>query len=358
VNRYCALLVVVSLPLSAKDFVLAGRLEGLTHTSISIRMAGGRAVDAVLPAGIAVPYSAADEVEITCTPTKAIYDAQAGLHFHLLMKSLRLVRIATPQERAEVMALLSWRAGENLLYRQEPVAPRSQSGLERVRQVNLEYLSKMPNFVADETARRYESDSAEKPWRLYDTIEDEITFRGDQLDRRNIRQNGKRFSSPFIQLGHQIWGGGFGVELRALFAPTCPTKIDSAGTEAPGGRELLVYLFGSPPDGCFATHASDINLHNRSNPARTGRILVDADRGNVVRYEEEAAGFPEKFVKDRGTVAQSWDYVKIGDGTYLLPISAEFVARRSDGSAGRVLVEYKNHRHFEAATSVTFGKEQ
>jgi hypothetical protein len=356
-NKYCALLVVVSLPLSARDFVLAGRLEGVRHTSISIRMADGRAVDAVLPAGIAVPYSAADQVEITCTPVKTVYDAQAALHFHLLMKSLRLVRTATPQERAEVMALLSWQPGENLLYRPEPVAPRSLSELERVRQVNLEYLSKMPNFVADETARRYESDDAEKPWRLYDTIEDEITFRGVELGRRNIRQNGKRFPSPFIQLGHFRWGGGFGVELHALFDATCPTKIDFAGTEAGSGSELLVYLFSSPPEGCFWPHAWG-SLKNTYNPARTGRILVDAGRGNVVRYQEESAGFPEKFGKDRGTMTQSWDYVRIGDATYLLPISAEFVARQSDGSAERVLVEYKNHRHFEAATSVTFGKDR
>src|SRR5579862_7089450 len=101
-NKYCALLMVVSLPLSARDFVLAGRLERVTHTSISIRMADGRVVDAVLPAGIAVPYSAADQVEITCTPAKTVYDPQAALHFHLLMKSLRLVRTATPQDRAEV----------------------------------------------------------------------------------------------------------------------------------------------------------------------------------------------------------------------------------------------------------------
>ena len=261
-NKYCVLLVVVSLPLSARDFVLAGRLEGVTHTSISIRMADGRAVDAVLPARIAVPYSAADQVEITCTPTNTVYDAQAALHFHLLMKSLRLVRTATPQERAEVMALLSWQPRENLLYRPEPVAPRSPFELERVRQVNLEYLSKMPNFVADETTRRYESDNAEKPWRLYDTIEDEITFKGVQLDRRNIRQNGKRFPSPYIQLGRQLWGGGFGEELRALFDPTCPTRIDFAGTEAAGGRELLVYLFSSHPEGCFSLHAWGISLQN------------------------------------------------------------------------------------------------
>lgn len=356
-NKYCALLLLFSLPGSAADRVFSGSLERVIHGSISIRMADDLVVDAVLPAGIAVPYGAADQVEITCAPMKTVYDAQAGLHYHLLVKSLRLVRTATPRERAEVMALLSWQPGENLLYRPAPVAPQSPSEFERVRQVNLEYLSKMPNFMADETARRYQSDSAGKPWRLYDTIEDEITFKGAQLDRQNIRQNGKRFPSPFIQLGHQVWGGGFGVELRAVFDPTCPTRIDFAGAQTAGGNELLVYLFRSPAGGCFSTHAFG-SLKNAYNPAVTGRILVDAGRGSVVRYEEEAAGFPEKFGKERGSSTASWGTVRIGDATYLLPVSAEFVARRADGSAGKVSVEYKNHRHFETAASVTFGKDR
>ncbi len=221
-NRLCPLFLLLSLPLTAADVILAGRLEIVTRASISLRMADGRIVDAVLPAGIAALYSAADQLEMTCAPAKIVYDAQTGLHDHLLVKSLRLVRTATPQERAEVMTLLSWQPGENLLYRPAPVDPHSPSEFERVRQVNLEYLSNMPNFVADETARRYASDNATKPWRLYDTIEDEIAVKivdhGAQLARRNIRQNGKRFPSPFIQLGRQLWGGGgFGQYLQALF---------------------------------------------------------------------------------------------------------------------------------------------
>ncbi len=99
-------------------------------------------------------------------------------------------------------------------------------------------------------------------------------------------------------------------------------------------------------------------LKNSYNPARTGRILLDAGRGNLVRYQEESFGYPEKFGIDRHTVTESWGYVDIGDASYLLPISAEFVVRHSDGSAGRVSVEYKNHRHFETATNVTFGKDR
>jgi hypothetical protein len=349
-------LLVVLFPLRAADFVLAGRLEVATPTSISIRMADGRAVDAALPTGIAIPYNAADQVEVTCVPIKTVYDAKAGLHYHLRVKSVRRVRTASPEERTEVMALLSWQPGENLLYRPAPITKRSPSELERLRQVNLEYLSKLPNFVADETARRYWSDSAEKPWRLYDTVEDEITFKGSQLDHQNIRRNGKPFHRPFGQLGRTVWGGvGFGVELRALFDLKCPTNIDFGGTDTAGAAELPVYLFRSPAEGCFTSNTVDGRDYNR---ARTGRFLVDAGRGNVVRYQEEAAGYPANFGLERTTVKQSWDYVKIGDATYLLPVSFEFVGRRSDGEATRVSVEYKNHRHFEAAASVTFGKDQ
>ena len=42
-NKYCVLLLVVALPLSAADVVLAGRLEIARRASISIRTAGGGA---------------------------------------------------------------------------------------------------------------------------------------------------------------------------------------------------------------------------------------------------------------------------------------------------------------------------
>jgi hypothetical protein len=74
----------------------------------------------------------------------------------------------------------------------------------------------------------------------------------------------------------------------------------------------------------------------------------------MIRYEEEAAGFPEDFNTDRHTVVESWDYVRIGDATHLLPVRVEIMGHRADGSWGRENVEYKNHRHFEASTNLIF----
>ena len=49
----------------------------------------------------------------------------------------------------------------------------------------------------------------------------------------------------------------------------------------------------------------------------------------------------------------TWDYVKIGDASYLLPVGYEFIGGFTRESLWHVVVEYKNHRHFESSTGVS-----
>jgi len=332
-NKCYVLLVALSLPVSAADRVFAGSLERVSRASISIRTADGLVVDALLPGGIVVPYNVADQVEITCTPIKTLYEAQAGIHCHLQLKSLRLVRTVSPPERAEAA-----------------VPAGAESELNRVRQVNLDYLSKRENFVADETARRYISDDVGKPWRIEDIVEDEIAFKDGQLTRVNIRRNGKPWTKQFLKLPGIIWSG-FGAQIKPLFDPACPTKIDFAGSREASGKAAPAYLFSSPANACFGAYTWNGHVYD---PVRSGRILVDATRGNVIRYEDESSGFPEKFGLDRVMWADSWDYVTIGGTSHVVPVASDFVVSAAGGTSYRVTAEYKNHRHFEASTNVTF----
>jgi len=223
-SRFISLLLALSLPATAADRVFTGSLERVRYASVSIRTADGLVVDAVLPAGIGVPYNVADQVEMTCTPAKTVYDAQAGLHYHLQLKSLRLVRPASAGERAETIALLSWQRGENLLKLPSAQVPRGeQSELDHVRQVNLDYVSKAPNFVADEIVRDDRSDDAGKPWRLERTIEDEIGLKDGRLTRQNVRRNGKPWNEATLKLPSD-----FGLHLYSVFGPECSTKILSS----------------------------------------------------------------------------------------------------------------------------------
>ena len=98
--------------------------------------------------------------------------------------------------------------------------------------------------------------------------------------------------------------------------------------------------------------ASPPSMSNTNATIPRGYVFIN--EGNVIQLDEEASGFPAGFDFAQRNEEVSWDFVKIGDASHLLPVAANFVVLYSSGKRWRVEVQYKNHRHFEAATNVTF----
>jgi hypothetical protein len=365
----------------AADLVFSGSLERVGHESISIRLADRRIIDARLSSAsasaagrltagkLAAQYNIGDQVQITCKPIQAVWEDETSQYQSLELIKLRFVRLATSGELAGRFELPPWREGVNLLSRRpapagsesENSSPAAKNGdpvdvvahrkLEHARDVNLEYASSMPNFVADETAKRYTSNSASPKWRYLDTIETEITFKGSHAVRQQIRRDSKPWDKPFQALPGFKWYGGFGTEIRPLFDLQCPTTIDYEGRAEVRGKHLLKYRYSSPPDGCFGPFFVD---YQRYNPARTGHIFIDDPEGNIIKLEEDATGFPDEFEFAQRKEEVTWDNVKIGDASHLMPVAANFMVLYAAGSRWRVEVEYRNHRHFETSTNITF----
>ena len=72
----------------------------------------------------------------------------------------------------------------------------------------------------------------------------------------------------------------------------------------------------------------------------------------MTRFVEDATDFLPGFAFTERTEQVTWDYVKIGDTSHLLPVRAEFLVLYASGEHWRVEVEYTNHRHFEASTNL------
>lgn len=230
--------------------------------------------------------------------------------------------------------------------------------LEHARAVNLARAAALPNFVVDEKATRYKSRHTNPPkWEVFDTIESEIAVRGRGFTRQDVRRNGKPWKkSNFSDFN---WGIPFADEIKPLFDPKCPTVIEFEGRENARSKQLLAYRFHSPPKGCFHSFLVRRGFFSSKtdNPARTGRILIDDPGGNVIRYEEEASEYAKGFGLDPWKQSTSWDYVTIGDTSHLLPVAEEIYGGFTFADLWHVVVEYKNHRHFEASTKVTFREE-
>jgi len=247
---------------------------------------------------------------------------------------------------------LSWQTGENLLQPARAPTPTAEpSQLDRVREVNLDYVAKLPDFVADEINRRYRSYDLGKPWRPELTVQDEVTVKDHRVFHRNVHKHASTLSGAL----DKPLNFDFGLHLEAVFGPQCASRVEFVGREEVEGRPMLVYFFHIPTGGaCFGVAHNG----NQQFAAITGRILLDAANLHVLRSEWVGAGFPEKFAVDHFTTTEQWGYATIGGSAYLVPVSSEIVFRMSDGSTERGKTEYRNHRHFEAATSITFGKDQ
>lgn len=226
--------------------------------------------------------------------------------------------------------------------------------LERVRAANFAYPARMPNFIAHEIANTYTSRGATEPqWTLQYTVDSEITVKGGGESRRNVRKNGEPWNGPGLPdfLGYGAW---FGFGIQQLFDPHCPNTFELAGTEQVGGKQLLLFRVTSP-GGCFNVKIG----YQTFRPAITGRALIEDSGGRLIQFGYEAQAFPAGFPLAGWKWFTSWDDVRIGDASYLVPVRSELVAAYSDAVPNsdrmiRVTREYKDYRHFEASSNITF----
>ena len=233
----------------------------------------------------------------------------------------------------------------------------AKTALERARTVNLERAAALPNFVADEKAVRYKSRHTNPPkWEYVDTIESEISVKGASFTRDRVLLNGKPFNKPTFP--NFNWGVRFGSELEPLFGAKCQTAIEFEGRRDFKGKPVLAYRFRSEPNGCFGTFTIQSGLivsrTKRYSPAWTGRFLIEDPAGSVIQFESEAHEFPKDFGADPLHQTTTWSYVKIGDASHLLPVSTEIFGGFTRADLWHVVVEYQNHRHFEASTTLSF----
>jgi hypothetical protein len=143
------------------------------------------------------------------------------------------------------------------------------TGLEHVREVNLANLARMPDFIAEEHV-----------------IRSFIPAGSTKASSQDI------FASDII---------GFGSELHAIFDKSCETRFDFAGQEEAAGG-VLVYLFKSPPDGCFGPDQSGpagFSGQPHPHPLAEGLCGVPGDcvHGQPIAPKVTAVGAHHLFVR-------------------------------------------------------------
>jgi len=227
--------------------------------------------------------------------------------------------------------------------------------IDAARDYALNYSKQLPNFVCLEVIRRYYDPTSTASWRHYDTVSAKVTFFDQKEDYKVIGVSDRPDAAdvPLFALGGTMSSGEFGTQLRQIFLPSTQTHFAWERWATLRGRRA--YVFAYEVDQARSEYSMKYENLDVIVPGYKGLIYIDRVSGMVVRLTLDPIIPPEYPVQSAHTVLD-YDYEKIGDNEYLLPLKAVLTSK-TKGMMAQNEIEFRMYHRYGAEATVTFGDE-
>lgn len=215
----------------------------------------------------------------------------------------------------------------------------------------------LPNFLCTQTTRRFEDFGARdlpghEEWQPIDIIVERLAYVEHHEDYKVIEINGVPSSIEHEKLGGASSSGEFGSVMKGIFAPETAAEFHWQTQFTLRGRKMDVYAYRVAADKS-EYHVVAASLGKDLVTGYHGLIFIDDRTHYIHRITLHADGIPPTYPVQDVSLMLDYDYTRIGDADYLLPLSFELRSRE-----GNVLskndVDYAEYRKFTADSSVSF----
>jgi len=231
--------------------------------------------------------------------------------------------------------------------------------IDAAREYALNYEKTLPNFICAEVQRRYvdflhrDVKSLDDPnWRLTDTITTKLTY-FDHNEKYEVQMvnNTSVVNSSLDHLGGAISRGEFGSMMRYIFDRDSEARFEWDHWGTLRGRPAYVFSFDISQEHSKYQILWDNSLELR--PAYRGKIFLDKETNMIVRIVETPYDIPSTYPVHAVTDTLDFDFVKIGDSEYLVPMKAVILSATSKYLA-RNDKEFRLYRKFGAEATIKF----
>jgi len=234
----------------------------------------------------------------------------------------------------------------------------SRSGdevIDDAREAALRYSQTLPNFIVKQNTTRLESNSlkgGETSWRTYDTVTADVVSEKGYETYRNILINGKAPKDDISKTG--AWSTGeYSNVLLDILATDSHADFHNKRSTTISNRAAWRYDFTIEKENSHWRVSTNKGSYE---PGYTGAIWFDKASSRALRIELDAGNMPPDFPLDDVQSAIDYDFVRIGDGEFLLPVHAESLScERGTKYCSRNVIDFRNYRKFTADSSITFG---
>jgi len=231
--------------------------------------------------------------------------------------------------------------------------------LDEAREYAMNYEKQLPNFICAEIQRRYMDpyhrsvQSLDDPdWRLQDTITTKLTY-FDHQEKYEVQMVNNRSvtNMPMEKLGGAVSRGEFGSMMRFIFDRDSEARFEWDKWATLRGRRAYVFAFDI--DQPHSKYQIVWDNSQELRPAYRGKIYIDTETKMIVRIVETPYDIPMTYPVQAVTDTLDFDFTKIGDSEYLVPMKAVIVSATSKYLA-RNDKEFRLYRKFGAETTIKF----
>ncbi|HTQ53096.1 MAG TPA: hypothetical protein VMI94_01475 [Bryobacteraceae bacterium] len=208
---------------------------------------------------------------------------------------------------------------------QSPPSSAEQAKLvEEIRAGSLAYTRQLPDFICVEQTRRYVDETGQEAWRLVDTLTAQLSYFDQRENHKLISQNGRTAKdTSYESAGGALSMGDFGSTLRDIFDSASRTVFTWQKDVALRGRRSHVLSFRiARPVYAIEYDGDPTAGPQRAKVSSRGSIFVDPQRHSILRITQEATGIPPSFPIQEAKQTLDYDFVRIGDADFFVPMAA------------------------------------
>jgi hypothetical protein len=241
---------------------------------------------------------------------------------------------------------------------QPPSSEEQAKLLVNIRNYALNYTHRLPDFICLEQNRRYSDTTGMEAWRLVDVLTARLTFFNRQEEYKLIGGNGREATDQsYSSIEGVVSMGDFGSSMLDIFDPASHATIAWKRWTTLRGRLTHVFSFRIPLE--FSKYQIEYQGEpelgvQRIKVAYRGSIFVDNDSSSVVRIEQEAVNIPPSFAIRQTQATLDYDFVKVGDTKFFLPLVATLEMHGRGGMSTRNVKEFRLYQKFSADAVIKF----
>ena len=224
-----------------------------------------------------------------------------------------------------------------------PDLSEQHKGLADATHFAINHEANLPNFVCTETTRSFE-DVDNSGWRPINLIVERLTHFEDREVYRVMTLNGQSATIPDNQLRPASSSGGFSPVMKAIFRSQAETEFRWLNWVSLRGKRMHVFAYRIPAfKSSYHVEVADQSIDLVT--GYHGLIFIESERHLVHRITLHADEIPSSFPIQDISLSIDYDYTRIGDADYLMPLQFELRSRHGVDLV-RSDVDYTDYRKF------------